>query len=195
MRFVPALGLVLAVAVRGVAAAPDDPVQVQLTMHDGRVSLVAREATLQQILTEWARVGGTAITNYDRLPARAFTLQLVDVPEREALAVLLEGAGGYVARERLGPIDRVSRFSRLVVMPPSAAALSTSLVLEERPAYDEVHWIQNPAPMPSSGIPPVREVYPPDDEVHWTRPPVPARPPSGVPAPASPACESAQNDC
>jgi hypothetical protein len=196
MRFVTALGILLAVAVRGMVAAPDDPVHVQLTMHEGRVSLVARGATLQQILTEWARVGGTAITNQDRLPARAFTLQLVDVPEKEALAVLLEGTAGYVARERLGSIDRVSRFSRLVVMPFSVHTLSASRVRDEFPADDEIHWVRGLAPLPPpSGMRQVREVYPPDDEVHWVRPPASARPPAHAPALAPTACESAQNDC
>ena len=34
---------------------------VQLTMQNGRVSLVARDATVRQILAEWARVGHTKI--------------------------------------------------------------------------------------------------------------------------------------
>ena len=36
---------------------------VQLTMQNGRVSLVATDATVRQILTEWARVGHTKIVN------------------------------------------------------------------------------------------------------------------------------------
>ncbi|PYQ78964.1 MAG: hypothetical protein DMG03_26995 [Acidobacteria bacterium] len=31
--------------------------EVQLTLQNGRVSIVAKDATVRQILTEWARVG------------------------------------------------------------------------------------------------------------------------------------------
>jgi len=41
---------------------------VHLTMHDGRVSIVAKDATVRQILTEWARVGQTKIVNVERIP-------------------------------------------------------------------------------------------------------------------------------
>jgi hypothetical protein len=39
-----------------------------LSIHDGRVSIVAKDATVRQILTEWARVGRTKIVNVERIP-------------------------------------------------------------------------------------------------------------------------------
>ncbi len=37
--------------------------EVRLAIKDGRVELVARDATLREILLEWERVGGTRIVN------------------------------------------------------------------------------------------------------------------------------------
>ena len=49
--------------VASLAAVPAARADVQLTMQNGRVSLVAKDATVRQILTEWARVGQTQIVN------------------------------------------------------------------------------------------------------------------------------------
>ena len=49
---------------------------VQLTMQNGRVSIVAKDATVRQILTEWARVGQTKIVNVERVPGGPMTLEL-----------------------------------------------------------------------------------------------------------------------
>ena len=73
---------------------------VQLTIRDGRVSLVAKDATVRQILTEWARVGQTKIVNVERIPGGPITLELKDVPEQEALEVLLRSVSGYMAAPR-----------------------------------------------------------------------------------------------
>ena len=47
---------------------------VQLTLQNGRVSIVAKDATVRQILTEWARVGKTQILNVDKIPGAPLTL-------------------------------------------------------------------------------------------------------------------------
>ena len=46
--------LVLAVSLLAVSPAAAD---VQVTIQDGKVSVVAKDATLRQIMFEWARVG------------------------------------------------------------------------------------------------------------------------------------------
>ena len=48
--------------------------EVQLTLQNGRVSIVAKDATVRQILTEWARVGKTQILNVDKIPGAPLTL-------------------------------------------------------------------------------------------------------------------------
>src|SRR5437773_913119 len=42
--------------------------EVQLSIQNGRVSLKAKDATLRQIMQEWARVGQTKIINVERIP-------------------------------------------------------------------------------------------------------------------------------
>jgi hypothetical protein len=111
--------LLLVLALPGSAGAGE----VRLTIHDGRVVLSARDVTLRQILVEWERVGGTRIVNRDRVPGTLLTLELVDVPERQALETLLRSTAGYVAARRLDPAGGGSQYSRLILMPGSAALM------------------------------------------------------------------------
>jgi hypothetical protein len=96
--------------------------EVQVTMHDGRVSVVAKDATLRQIMMEWARVGETKVINVERIPGGPLTLELRDVPEDKALDVLMRSLSGYLAAPRAVPASNLSRFDRIVVMPTIAAA-------------------------------------------------------------------------
>ena len=94
--------------------------EVQLSIQDGRVTLVAREATVRQILTEWARVGQTTIVNLDRIPGGPLTLELNNIPEPQALDVLLRTLSGYMAAPRPQTAANLSQYDRIVVMPTSA---------------------------------------------------------------------------
>ena len=94
--------------------------EVQLTIQNGRVSLVAKDATLKQILAEWAKVGQTKIVNAERVTGGLVTLQLTNVTEQEALDVLLRSVSGYVAAPRPITLANASRFDRILVMPTSA---------------------------------------------------------------------------
>jgi len=96
--------------------------EVQLTMQDGRVSLVAKDATVRQILTEWARVGDTKIVNIERVPGGPVTLELTNVPEAQALEVVLRSLSGYIAAPRPVEAANLSRFDRIILMPTLAAA-------------------------------------------------------------------------
>src|SRR4051794_41853565 len=74
--------------------------QVTLEFHDGLVNLTAQNAPLRTILNEWARLGGTQIVNADRLTGLPVTLQLTNVPETQALDIILRGTAGYIAGQR-----------------------------------------------------------------------------------------------
>jgi hypothetical protein len=100
--------------------------EVQLTIQNGRVSLMAKDATVRQILTEWARVGQTKILNVERIPGGPLTLELTDVPEQEALDVLLRSISGYMAAPRAMASANLSRFDRIVVMPTTAPPRSAA---------------------------------------------------------------------
>jgi hypothetical protein len=117
-----ACGLALVIAAPGPAGAGE----VRLAIKDGRVALVARDATLREILLEWERVGGTRIVNRDRVPGTRLDLELSDVSEAEALTTLLRPIAGYMASRRLGPGGGSSEFSRIILMPaPATPAAAT----------------------------------------------------------------------
>jgi hypothetical protein len=88
--------------------------EVVLTISDGRVSLVAKDATLADILNEWARVGRVEIRDISYLPKERLTLQLSDIPEGRALDIVLRSAGGYIAVARSGA-SAASQFSSIFV--------------------------------------------------------------------------------
>jgi hypothetical protein len=111
---------VTALLVTGAAATAS--ADVQLKIKDGRVTLVAKDATVRQILTEWARVGQTKVVNVEKIPGGPVTLELPNVPEQQALRVLLKSVGGYIAAPRMDVIADASLFDRIVVMPVAAQA-------------------------------------------------------------------------
>jgi hypothetical protein len=106
------------------AASSTASADVQLTIKNGRVSLIAKDATLRQILAEWAKVGQTKIVNGDRVPGAPLTLQFTNMPEQQALETLLRGLSGYVAQARDTFDDNLSRFDRILVMPTVASPVT-----------------------------------------------------------------------
>ena len=110
-----ALAGVLAAAVSSTARA-----EVHVSLANGRVSLNAKDATVRQILTEWAKVGQVKMVNIERVPGGPVTLELKDVPEEQALDLLLRAVAGYFAAPRATVIPNASRFDRVVVMATAA---------------------------------------------------------------------------
>lgn len=91
--------------------------QVSLTLRDGRATLTTQNASVRQILAEWERQGGVKVVNVDRLAAtQPVTITLSDVPEREALDIVLRGIPGYMAVERVDGSVGTSRYDRLVLL-------------------------------------------------------------------------------
>jgi hypothetical protein len=116
------------------AFAPAASAEVQFSLRDGRVTIVAKDATLRQILTEWARVGKTTFINLERVPGGPLTLELRDVPESEALDVLLRNLSGYMAAPRAVPVADGSIYSAIAVMPTVAAPVSRTATASPAPA-------------------------------------------------------------
>ena len=96
--------------------------EVHVTMQNGRVSVVAKDATVRQILTEWARVGQTKIVNVERVPGGPITLELTNVPEGQALDILLRSLSGYITAPRAAEVANLSQFDRIIIMPTIASA-------------------------------------------------------------------------
>ena len=120
-----------------VCAAPASAQQsIKLEFKDGRVSLNAQNAPLRAILGEWARLGGSTIVNGDRVAGAPLTLELVAVPERQALDTLLRSVAAYMlAPRRVGSVG-ASTFDRILILPTSAAP-------------------RNPTPTPAAGSGPL----------------------------------------
>jgi len=116
-------GVTLAVCL---AAAAPTWAQLRLTMGDGYVTLSARDVTISQILAEWAKVGQTSIVNGDRVPGGPVTLELANLPEAQALDVILRSASGYLAAPRTIPVPSLSRYDRILVLPTSSPSRATT---------------------------------------------------------------------
>jgi hypothetical protein len=71
--------------------------QVKIAFHDGQVSVDSNGAPPRAILAEWSKVGGTNIVNAERVIGAPLTLKLVDVPEAQALEIILRSVAGYMA--------------------------------------------------------------------------------------------------
>ena len=102
-------------------AAPAAAQSVKVTFHNGRVDVSAQNAPLRTILAEWSRVGGTKIVNADRVGGVPMTLELTDVPERNALDVLLRNVS-YMAGPRYQTAASLSYFDSIMIVPTSGAA-------------------------------------------------------------------------
>jgi hypothetical protein len=112
------LGLVALSAVLCVHAAPAAAGDLRLSIANGRVTIVAQDVTVRQILDEWGRVGQTKVVGAERLTGPAVTIELHDVPEGRALESLLRSASGYIAKPRSGTVG-ASSFDRILIMPAS----------------------------------------------------------------------------
>jgi hypothetical protein len=92
-----------------------------LEIRDGLVTLVANDAPLRDVLSEWSRVGQTTIVDGDKLPGQSVTLRLIAVPEARALQTLLRSASGFLAAPRPSNSPGVSRYDRIVILATSRA--------------------------------------------------------------------------
>jgi hypothetical protein len=162
-------------------SAPADA-QVQVNMNGGLVTVRAKDATVRQILAEWARVGQTRIVNAERVTGAPVTLELVDMPEKQALDVLLRSVSGYLAAPRPTAAPNASRFDRIIVLPgtPQPRTASSSI---PPPPLPQAPRIQ---PFPGDfdvdgGLPPAQRA-----PIQATPPPAPPLVPPAAPA-ASPA--------
>ena len=132
------------------AAASAAYADVQISINNGRVSVTAKDATVRQILTEWARVGQTQIVNVDRIPGAPMTLELTDAPEDQALNLLLRSVAGYLATPRATTVANTSRFDRIIVMPTAAAPRPAVMASAPTPPAFNAP-AQPPAPVDDDG--------------------------------------------
>jgi hypothetical protein len=115
-------GVILVSALLLTSVLPAEAQQpITLQFSAGRVTLLARNAPIRTILAEWSRLGGATVVNGERVAGPPVTLELTDVPERQALDVILRGVAGYMlAPRRTGSVG-ASAFDRIMILPTSVA--------------------------------------------------------------------------
>lgn len=191
------LGSALAVLLLATPAAAGE---LKLSLNNGRATVIATGVPVNQILDEWARVGKTTIVNGDKLSGPPVTLVLEDVPEREALEVLLRSASGYIVGARQDVLADASAFDRILIMPASRAPAAAPVSVAAPPRFPN-RPVPQPTPQPMiepdvEDDPPVGPVMGPDGEmpdpnVPQTQPGIPQAQPGipenqpGVPVPGT----------
>jgi len=143
---------VLVAVVMAWLAVPAARADIQLSIRDGRVVLVATNATIADIIVEWAKVGHIKIVNADKIPRDVVTLELRNVSERQALDILLRSTSGFIAALRAEDDPNASLFDRIVIMPPSVAPPPPAVNASAPPQYPRTPSpaadMPKPAPAP-----------------------------------------------
>ena len=100
-----------------------------LEFKDGRVSLDATNVPVRTILSEWGRLGGTRVVGGERVAGAPLTVHLENVPEAQALEIVLRNVAGYMAAPRTASSTGASAYDRILVLAtssaPAAAAANT----------------------------------------------------------------------
>ena len=135
--------LVLVLLLLSCLPAPSSAGGVTLSIQAGLVSLDAQDVTVREILAEWARVGKTRIVNVERITGGPITLKFTDVPEKQALDIVLRTIPGYVALPRATPVSDSSVYERILIMA------TTTVVAAPRPQPPAAGFPAQPTP----GIP------------------------------------------
>jgi hypothetical protein len=105
------------IAVPAMAQAP-----LKLEIVNGLVNLDATGVPARQILAEWARIGGTKVVGSEKITGAPLTLKLENIPERQALDIILRNVAGYMAAPRRAAAEAgASSYDRIVILPTSAA--------------------------------------------------------------------------
>jgi hypothetical protein len=198
--------LVAAVAVGlSLPAASAAAGELKLSMQNGRVTLVADNVPLRQILQEWARIGQVKIVNGEKLAGPGVTnvtLRLIDTPEKDALDVLLRSASGYIAAPRPEQVANAAIYDRVTIMPTSRAPAPTASNMAaptfQRPPQqiddsdEPINVAMPPPPQPNPvvgqfpGMPPQPGMMPPQLQPGAPQAPLTSPRPGAVAPPPTP---------
>ena len=148
---------------------------VNLQFSDGLVSLRAQNAPVRAILAEWARLGGTTIVNGDRVAGAPVTLELTNVPEGQALDIVLRSVAGYMLGPRRSGAAGASAYDRIMILPTSVAPRNpppppaAAAVLGPRPVLPRPVLPRPQQPRDQDGVP--DDVEAADDAANQPMPP------------------------
>ena len=176
--------VVIAVAVLIASAAPagaQGTRKLDISFDNGMVTLVAENVTLREILSEWARKGGSRIVNAEKLGGSpVYLTEFKGRPEADVLRALLREAPGYGVSMRNAPAAGTSTVGTVLILATRTVPVSASSVgapVNSQPQFQ-------PPPQPQAAPRLIRGS--PDDEI----PPV--QPISNMP-PSTPGSPTANN--
>jgi hypothetical protein len=158
---ITALALVVAFAL---------PAEAQLTLQisNGRVTLDATNVPARQILSEWARIGGTKVVGADKIIGAPLTLKLVDMPEKQALDIILRNVAGFMAAPRLASATPgASAYDRILIMATTSAPAPSANARGGVPSANfgnPVNGTQRRVPPRPPNLPPSLGDDPPQDD-------------------------------
>jgi hypothetical protein len=119
------LTVALSLLIAGPAAAQQP---LKLSFQNGRVTVEAQAVPVRTILNEWSKIGGTKVVGAERISGAPLTLKLVNVPEAQALEIILRSAAGYMAAPRniAAVMTGPSMYDRILVMATTSAPPPTA---------------------------------------------------------------------
>lgn len=167
--FVPAFVVAVLTAAVPVRA------EVRISMDNGKVTVKASNATVREILAEWAKAGHARIINGERVTSGPMTLELTNMPEGQALDIILRSVAGYMAAPRAAAEPNASLYDRIMILPTSTA-----------PRVTQSAPVTTPSMPTFAPPPPVMTDDDNDARVQIQRPPIfntfpPVVAPNGIP--------------
>jgi hypothetical protein len=124
------------------SATPAAAGEVRLSIANGRVTLFARDATVREILAEWARVGQTRIVNAEKIVGAPVSMELSDVPEAQALDAVLRPVAGYIMAPRAAGTPGPSVYDRVMILatsrPPATTPTSNTFAARPTPQFQQM---------------------------------------------------------
>jgi hypothetical protein len=157
--------------------------ELTVKIAGGRATVIAKDVTLRQILAEWARVGDTRVVNGEKLVGGPITLELVDVPEKDALDILLRSAAGYMTGPRPAGVAGASLYDRVMILATSRPPASTGVAAAPSPFNRPALQQMQPPPDDDDGEPNDQGPVPPPGMLPF---PGPNGPNQGTPFPGAP---------
>ena len=136
--------------------------KLDVSFNEGKVSIVAENVTLAEILAEWSRKGGSRFVDAEKLPRTPVMLtEFKDQPEGEVLRTLLREAPGYGAVMRAEAAGGASRVQTVFILAVRATQGTTAPVVNQPQTQNSPvaapRLIQG---SPDDEIPPVRPLSP-----------------------------------
>jgi hypothetical protein len=126
-----------AVALVLMSALPAQAQQLTLQINGGRVTLDAVNVPARQILAEWARIGGTKVVGAEKITGTPLTLKFVDMPERQALDIILRNVAGFMAAPRqASAAPGASAYDRILIMATSSVVPAQAAAGRNAPAQN-----------------------------------------------------------